>query len=235
MFYPLQQEEIKEWVKNGLAFATSLLCIIGLLTNMKEIIMVYFVGIYCIIDVLFFKCKNDIIIHHIFVWIFIGSFFMFPLEKESLTKYVRVLLWAETSSIFLIIRLYYKNIYNDLLLFISFFYFRIWFLGKEIVLNIHFWNWVKDAVVTMNSINGYISILCVYGFYWIQLYWFSILLKKIYKMMLRLSGISHEICFLIVISFIKTCLFITVLFYYVIWLWNSFIYLVGCKGWNEAK
>jgi hypothetical protein len=224
MFYPLQKEEIKELVKNGSALATSLLCIIGLLINMKESIIVFFLGIYCIIDVLFFKCKNDIIIHHIFVWIFIWTFFMFPFEKESLSKYARILLWAETSSIFLIIRQYYKNVYNDVLLFISFSYFRIWFLGKEIVLNVDFWNWVKDGVITMNSINGYMAILSVGGFYYINLYWFSILLKKIYKTMLRLLGISHEICFLMVLSFIKTCLFITVLFYYVIWLWNIFLF-----------
>lgn len=148
--------------------------------------------LHCLTDLLF--AKNDILIHHIFVIsIFLfNSYNNIPINESSI--FLSELILTEVSTIFLVLRywindvsyynilnqkyIYILTFFNDLLFFITFFKFRI-FNYYNLLQNIEFYKYVSNHYT--NYIDYSIFYFSIYGLFILNLYWFNIILKKIYK------------------------------------------------------
>jgi hypothetical protein len=180
MYDLFQKKIIQENLKYIAALSIALFSTFALLFNIQQKIIVYVIAIYCFIDYYIFDCKLDIILHHLFVIIFFLAYVFIPLEPSELYKYANILISTEISSIFLITRQFYKHIIIDILLFFTFFYYRIYLFGSRIIFNYHFWIWVNNGI-QVHSISGYFTILVCISFYLLNVYWFFLILKKTWR------------------------------------------------------
>jgi hypothetical protein len=144
---------------------------------------------YFIFDMLMFKKKMDIVLHHIIAISAYINVYLFSISQEDFMELFRVIIWVETSNIFLLSK---KMILTnnqqiklaiDLGFVTSFIYFRIYYYYFNILAQ----NKLFDAIVekyTKTQIQ-YASIwFSVCGFYILNLYWLLLILNKIYTKIL---------------------------------------------------
>jgi hypothetical protein len=161
------------------------------------------VQIYAFID-LFLVKTNDLIIHHL--CIFAVSFYTWYNNVNDINRFMfgYSLLKTEISSFFLVLKYWIPEktlayTINALLLYVSFFKFRIFDMYNEIIRG----NYVFDVVLhkytpTSPSISG-ILYFSVYGLYLLNAYWFLIMTKILYKQLCKNTAINtdkicHFIC-----------------------------------------
>jgi hypothetical protein len=163
-----------------------------------------FIWYQCIID-LFFSRDWDVLLHHSIVLCAIFSYG----NLEKLPTYMidagLALIQTEFSTVFYIVRiwilpnirkhkiytneqvLYYADIINNLLFFVSFFYLRVYSIAKYILFNGYMFDY--------HSRNGYILVFYIvlsYGFYYLNLYWFTLMIKKIVKIFCSILKINYK-------------------------------------------
>ena len=141
----------------------------------------------------FLLCSNEVYIHHIAaLYITHNSIIYF---NTDMLYYISIILGTELSTFFLVIKLvseYYQlknklTTINDLLFIITFIYTRLYLYSKYIIFNNNF-----NELIYKYYDYPYITIVFVYILYILNLYWFSIILKKIVKSLPKLSTLYCE-------------------------------------------
>jgi len=147
----------------------------------------------------FLLCSNEMYLHHIATFTIIQITIMYPIcySVELLTLYNVILCSAEISTVFLIFRSLFdtfniKNkvtMINDILFLISFTYTRIYLYSKYLIFNETGYLLLQEHYLPIyaNSI-----IISTYILYFLNLYWFSIIVKKIMKTLPNLSTLYCE-------------------------------------------
>jgi len=121
------------------------------------------------------KTTPDFMIHHLFSisLTLVGIYFI---NNNLPTMYTRKLILSmEITTPFYMLNLYFNNIYTQLMFFFSFFFFRIY--TQYVLLNsVEIYN-----EFSLLKENMYIPYVTYYGLYALNLYWFTIIIKKISK------------------------------------------------------
>jgi hypothetical protein len=166
-----------------------------------SILMRYFLSF----DVLF--CSNDLIIHHIAAISIIHSSIictsinsnLLPIfySNDQFPFYVTIIYSTELSTLFLIFKslanqFKIKNkltAINDLLFLTTFVYTRIYLYSRYLILNKQMYNLFQENLSPL-----YNNIICasVYTLYILNLYWFSLIIKKLVKSLPKLSSLYCE-------------------------------------------
>jgi hypothetical protein len=154
------------------------------------------VGIHATID-LFISDKYDVKIHHIFILgiLFYNNYydvsdshrfmFSYPLLKTEISSIFYVLkYWLPTKSII-------YNI-NAILFYISFFKLRIFDFYYEIIYNNSKFQILFENYSQTNYVLSSILLISCYGLYLLNLYWFLIINKIIYKGIVKNININTE-------------------------------------------
>ena len=162
------------------------------------------VGIYAVMD-LFMTKSTDLRLHHacIFGIYFYNNYYSVSVEPRFLFSYT--LLKTEISSIFFVLKYWFPpktliNSINTVLFYLSFFKFRIWDFYVEIIHN----NKALDLVFNRYSgsnvyLSAILSLSC-YGLYILNLYWFLIINKILFKQIakyiptINTEKINHLLC-----------------------------------------
>lgn len=175
---------------DSISLSISILSVLYTSLNYKIIEMGQFLFFYFIVDLFLFKKRIDIIIHHLIAILTYYKIYLLNLPKNDFEQFCKIIILLEVSSIFLltkkIIREHniicsnkIKSIIN--ILFVStFMYFRIYnyyyyLLSKNQILDII----INDYSLT--NFNKCFFYSSFYGFYLLNLYWTTLIFKKIYK------------------------------------------------------
>ena len=141
----------------------------------------------------FLLCSNEVYIHHIAaLYITHNSIIYF---NTDMLYYISIILGTELSTFFLVIKLvseYYQlknklTTINDLLFIITFIYTRLYLYSKYIIFNNNF-----NELIYKYYDYPYITIVFVYILYILNLYWVSLMIKKIVKLLPKLSSLYCE-------------------------------------------
>ena len=150
---------------------------------------------FLLVDLLL--CSNDIYIHHIAgLLISYVSFKNTMFFNETVVFYTSIIYCVELSTLFLIFNSLFKQFQitnmltniNDILFLITFIYTRIYLYPKYLILDNNFY----DILSTLSLVDNYIITISIYTLYILNLYWFSIMLKKIIKPINKLSSLNCE-------------------------------------------
>ena len=176
---------------------------------------------YVSIDIFF--CKKDSILHHIFGYLLCKYIFENNVDMTENNYIYKTILHTEISSIFLsikllidwyntdiekskynklikIIKIYYHI--NDLIFLYLFYKLRIYDYFYNIIQNentyIEIYNNINNSII--KNIKIYISI---YGLFIINIYWFSLIFKKLYKtiIVINFPKINTELCAEYILSY----------------------------------
>lgn len=171
-----------------LTLSVSLLSITSLLINYKIYETAQFVFYYFILDLFLFKKKKDIIIHHILVICMYLNYYILNGSNEDFIKFYKIIVLVEASSIFLLI----KNIINEkklycpriLQIFINisfifnFIYFRIYYYYYNLLRKNQLFDIIANSYLK-GYFDTYFYYFSFYGFYILNLYWSSLIIKKL--------------------------------------------------------
>ena len=140
------------------------------------------------------KTTFDFIIHHLFS-ISASSIMLYSnIYHLSTIQGYRLVLNMEITTPFYMMNIYFNNIYTQLMFFFSFLYFRVY--NQYLLLN-------SNEVYNEFALHKYVYIpyLTYYGLYALNLYWFTIMIKKISK---PFKDPSYIFCHKI-IPFVRLC------------------------------
>ena len=190
---------IVKMIKNLISLFVILFCLIDVFFKTNLFYSRYLLILYSILDS--FYSKTEIVIHHILV-ILITTFSLMY-SSESSMNMIRIILTTEFSTIFLLVNniiidsksknkylLLFKNL-NYLPFVISFFVHRIYGYYNMIsnLENYHYLNELTQDF-TIKKIHLYSGF---YGLYLMNIYWFAIICKKLYKMCLHELVLKNDI------------------------------------------
>lgn len=155
-----------------------------------------------------FVCKKDMYLHHLIVIKIIYFYKNIISHISGTEEYIPYILLAELSSFWLILNIYiehfkekYKNIkflnilyaLNSVLFISTFTYTRIYIYGKNIIYEPKLHN---NLYENLKRSDYYIFTTLLYSFYFLNIYWYMIIIKKIMKLLnkggLLLSLITCE-------------------------------------------
>ena len=171
------------------AFFICISSISCLLLNYKVFEFGQYLIYYFIFDTVFFKKKTDIIIHHILVILMYLNYYIYDVPLEEFIKLFKIILLAEVSNIFLMLKIifYLPNnikIINDILFIISFVYFRIYYYYYYAFRQ----NQQIDIIVNnylIYDIDKYYFYSSFYGFYLLNIYWTVLIFNKLYNLSIK--------------------------------------------------
>lgn len=160
-----------------------------------------YVQIYAFID-LFFVKTNDFIIHHF--CIFGMKLYTWYNNVDDVNRFLfgYSLLKTEISSFFLVLKYWipektYAHTINALLLYASFFKFRIFDMYNETIRGNYVFDIVLNKYTPTSPVISGILYFSVYGLYLLNLYWFLIMTKILYKQLckaINTDKMCHYIC-----------------------------------------
>lgn len=149
---------------------------------------------YCSIDLIF--AKNDVFIHHVLTVGTIGFAYLHGIPPDTVFTVFGTLLMTEMSSFFNISRIWleeyigqnnrmFSTIYavNALLFILSFAKLRLYDFYIDIIRNPRTYEVLSQF--TEKSIVRHVHIYgCIYGLFLLNMFWFSLICKKLYKMII---------------------------------------------------
>ncbi len=162
----------------------SLMSSFCVITNFHIINCSNIVGLMCLGDLYFIK-KKDMLIHHIFV-LSLLDYMNIHDDIQHKNKIVSTILSTEISTIFLITNnlldiegnmLLLKNI-NQIFFVITFVYYRL-YNYSVLMLDKNIYN--SFIIFSKNDYEFYKLYSMVYGFYILNIYWFTIIGYRIYE------------------------------------------------------
>lgn len=164
--------------------------------EMFESIIPY-VGLHAFID--FFIVKgNDLRLHHLFILgtLFYNSFY--EVSREDKFPVVYCLLKTEISSIFYVLKYWLpKNsmLYNinNLMFYLGFLKFRVIDFYTEVIQSNYMFDTILSKYSTKNVLISALLIFSIYGLYILNLYWFTIINKIIYKQISNFFLIDQDL------------------------------------------
>ena len=158
------------------------------------------VGVHAIIDFVYSK-TIDLKIHHSFIVGIVFYNYYYNVSSEIRFVFLYSLLKTEISSIFYALKYWLpkKSVLssiNDILFLLSFMKFRIIDLYYELIKNNNILepiNKYSSFGSLTNTIMSTILFVSCYGMFILNLYWFSILTKILYKMITNVININNDI------------------------------------------
>jgi len=186
-----------EHIRNGICIAVSSFTLFTVLYNTPEIVKcnLYLIAGHCITDLFF--CTKDLTIHHISCIALSGInlYYLLPNPNSEIINNTIVLASCELSTFFLVFNSYLskKSIFynaNQICFIGSFFYTRIYLFSKYLIYNQSLFNIL--ALYLDNPIKSGIYYSALYTLYGLNIYWFSIMIKKIVKQCPNISIINCE-------------------------------------------
>jgi hypothetical protein len=187
------QKQIILHIYNATGFIISIFTLYCIYCNISSTILP-FIFFQCLIELLI--CPTiDAILHHILVVSIISLFIFDILNINTLHHEIKIIVSVEISTIFLVLTTYLPKIpltspfltlpspsfiskiikFNQLCFVTSFFYTRIYLYSKYIIYGI-----LLKEVTTFPKI----VYILLYLFYLLNLYWFTIIIKKLFKMVI---------------------------------------------------
>ena len=155
-------------------------------------IVLYSTGIYSCID-LFFTSSNESRIHHLFSILLCSYYYNILPNDRSIIVYP--VLNTEISSIFYILKYWLKQpqLYtiNLALFYVTFLKFRIY----------DFYTLIYTTHVTMNMSFPFFILIACDGLYLMNLYWFAIMNKIVYKNITKYLDINKDILCRLICSY----------------------------------
>lgn len=154
------------------------------------------VFIHALID--FFLTKStDLKIHHIFIYGINFYNYYYNVSKEYRFIFSYPLLNTEISSIFYVLKYWLpkKSIFyqaNSIVFYITFFKFRIYDFYYKIIYNNISFNLLFDKYSQTNYFLSGIILVSCYGLYILNLYWFLIINKILYKTITKYVNINTD-------------------------------------------
>jgi hypothetical protein len=142
-----------------------------------------------------FICKKEMYFHHLLVIKMIDFYKKSISHIPGTEEYIPYILLAELSSFWLILNIYieyykekYKNIkflnivyiLNFVFFILTFTYIRIYIFGKKIIYNNLLYIILYEK---LDNYDYYTFITLLYSFYFLNIYWFMIIIKKIVKLL----------------------------------------------------
>lgn len=120
------------------------------------------------------KTKMDFTIHHLLSISMCILAFYLKLNNLSMVQSHKILINLESTTPFYMLSVYYNNMYTQLMFFISFLFFRI-----------HNHYYILNSIETQRELFDqplyYIPQITYYGFFALNLYWFTIMIKIVSK------------------------------------------------------
>ncbi len=158
--------------------------------------LLYFVKIHAIVDI-FFVGKPDVFLHHLCV---IGmSFYDIYNNITPVDGFLFSfsLLKTEISSIFLVLKYWIPEktvayTINGLLLYASFFKFRIIDMYNEIIRGNYAFDELINKYTPTNPLLSVVLYVSIYGLYILNTYWFLIMTKVLYKTIFKNTFINTD-------------------------------------------
>ena len=259
-FKPENEEKIYEYEKIT-SFSVALLSSITLLiyNETKNMVLLELLGyslfVYLFLDL--FIAKGDAITHHIFC--LIGSYTCLkciPLESQHL--FFMPILSTEASTVFLITKLWmdeysgkkniiFKILYgiNDVLFVSLFFKLRVYNFYFNLIHKPEVYAAINSNVINIiDLVSGYLGIC---GLFILNIYWFSIICKKLYKQIIikmtpfldnkRVAEAMLSVSFFInfYIAYINYSINIYTNSYYLLDLFGIFVLSVSSGNYNYSK
>ena len=202
--------------------------------EMFETLLPY-IGIHAIADSFVVK-GNDLRLHHLFILVFLFYNWFYQVDIKDKFPILYCLLKTEISSIFYVLKFWLtKNTWvyhvNSVLFYLGFLKFRIFDFYMEIVRP----GYIFDVVFKYSHENLLFSIILVvsiYGLYMLNLYWFLIINKIVYKQISKVVNIDrddicHHLCSYLLFFNIPVACYV---YSYNKGLENSLIDMVGICG-----
>ena len=162
-----------------------------------------FVGLHAVID-FFINKSYDIKFHHFCIFGIMLYDIYYNISLEDRFIFLYPLLKTEISSIFYVLKEWLPKktvLYNinSLLFLVSFIKFRLYDYYYEIIYNNIYFDIIFQKYSPHNYYLPAISLASCYGLYILNLYWFSIIIKILYKTMVKIVHINtdiicHQIC-----------------------------------------
>jgi hypothetical protein len=154
-----------------------------------------YLKIFLITDLLL--CSKELVVHHICSIILIQTGISIFFSNNTLYYYIAIIYSTELSTLFLIFKsladqFKIKNkltTINDLLFLTTFVYTRIYLYSKYLILDNKLYDVIQE---NLSPLQNNIICVCVYTLYILNLYWFSIIIKKIVKLLPKLSSYYCE-------------------------------------------
>jgi hypothetical protein len=141
------------------------------------------VGLMCFIDFYFVK-KKDMLLHHTLILSML--YYMNNHSHENRKEIVSVILSTETSTIFLTLNNLLENTslvnvkkINKIAFVISFVYYRIYIYSYYLILDKNIHN--TFFICSRNNFEYCQVYIGLYGLFFLNLYWFCIIIKTIFK------------------------------------------------------
>jgi hypothetical protein len=120
------------------------------------------------------KTKMDFTIHHLLSITMCILAFYLKLNNLSMVQSHKILINLESTTPFYMLSVYYNNTYTQLMFFLSFLFFRI-----------HNHYYILNSIETRRELFDqplyYIPQITYYGFFALNLYWFTIMIKIVSK------------------------------------------------------
>ncbi len=180
-------------------------------TNLTNTITQYdalipFVGLHAFIDIFLTK-TNDLRLHHLFILgiLFYNNYYDVSAEDRFIFSYP--LLKTELSSIFYVLKYWLpkKSIFytiNTALFYFSFAKFRIYDFYNDLIYNNLSFNIIYEKYSQLHSHYGMplILLISLYGLYILNMYWFLIMNKILYKTIRKVVNnldtdiLCHKLC-----------------------------------------
>jgi hypothetical protein len=148
-------------------------------TNTDLTGLIQAIGITTIVDCVF--SEGSIMIHHVLSLVFVGSY-LFSTAIHGYDFACRAVIASEYSTIFLLIQRWLDHYSidstaNKMAFFAAFTWFRIVKFYSQVIVN--------DALYDDLSFPLFWSVSGVLAFYFLNLYWFALIIKKVYNKVAR--------------------------------------------------
>ena len=178
-----------EDAENASAFAVAILstaCIVSNYTIITTTTSCIFY--YCIFDMIFFKKRVDMIIHHCLVISMYYNIWFYSFTSEDTLYLEKRIILAEISNFFLMTKIIISQkkigvgalVKNcvDALFVSTFFYFRVYYYYDQLLKDDNFQNRMV-TVYSRNYMDALSMNTSIYGFFALNVYWSALILKKI--------------------------------------------------------
>uniref|UniRef100_A0A6C0B173 TLC domain-containing protein n=1 Tax=viral metagenome TaxID=1070528 RepID=A0A6C0B173_9ZZZZ len=170
----------------------------ALFTNLLPVI-----GVHAIVDT-FLTTSAELKMHHVCTMGILFYNYYYQVDEKDRFLILYSLLKTEISSIFYVLKYWLpKNtslyVVNDIIFYISFFKFRIVDVYVEVIKSNYIFDVIFNKYSSSNFLLSSILFLSYYGLYVLNLYWFFIINKILYKHLTKISNINtdtlcHYIC-----------------------------------------
>lgn len=142
-------------------------------------------------------CSKELVVHHICSIILIQNGISIFFSNNILHYYVAIIYSTELSTLFLIFKsladqFKIKNkltTINELLFLTTFVYTRIYLYSKYLILDNKLYDIIQEKLPPLYN---NIICVCIYTLYILNLYWFSLIIKKLVKSLPKLSSLYCE-------------------------------------------